>query len=265
MWNLKKTQHGRLNDFKKNRYALIDSLRGLSLISMIGYHACWNMVYLYGYPWNWYQGKGAGIWQQSICWTFILLSGFCWSMGKRQVKNGLLVFCSGLLVSGVTLFLMPQNRVVCGVLTCIGSCILLLIPLNRVLQRIPAIVGLVGSFVLFCLTRGINDGWLGIGSWRVFELPEVWYRQDNGLGIFAAWLGVTPKGFYSTDYFSLVPWIFLFLTGYFFFHFCKKRNYLSAKLFRMKIPVAESMGKHSLLIYLAHQPILYLIGNLFLL
>ena len=82
----------------KNRYALIDTIRGLALVSMIGYHGAWNLVYLYGMDWKWYQGREAFFWQQSICWTFILLSGFCWSMGRRQLKNGITVFLSGLLV-----------------------------------------------------------------------------------------------------------------------------------------------------------------------
>ena len=58
------------------RLALLDSLRGLTLISMILYHACWDAVYLLGANWPWYGSRAAYIWQQSICWTFIMLSGF---------------------------------------------------------------------------------------------------------------------------------------------------------------------------------------------
>ena len=50
---------------------------------MIAYHACWDLVYLFHADWDWYRGTGAYIWQQSICWTFILLSGFCFSLGRR--------------------------------------------------------------------------------------------------------------------------------------------------------------------------------------
>ena len=110
---------------KKNRFQLLDTIRGIVLISMIIYHATWNMVYIYGMDWNWYKSRGAYIWQQSICWTFILLSGFCFSLGKRHLKSGLMIFGGGLLVTLVTLLAMPQNRVIFGVLTCIGSCILL--------------------------------------------------------------------------------------------------------------------------------------------
>ena len=59
----------------RRRIASLDALRGLTLVSMIAYHACWDLVYLVHADWDWYRGTGAYIWQQSICWTFILLSG----------------------------------------------------------------------------------------------------------------------------------------------------------------------------------------------
>ena len=120
------------------RYHLLDGIRGIVLISMIVYHCSWNLVYIYGVKWPWYHGTGAYVWQQSICWTFILLSGFCWSMGRQHIKRGLLVFGGGLLVTAVTIAVMPQNRVVFGVLTCIGSCMLLMIPLEKLFRKLPA-------------------------------------------------------------------------------------------------------------------------------
>ncbi|MBO6265369.1 MAG: DUF1624 domain-containing protein [Acidaminococcaceae bacterium] len=37
------------------RYQLLDTLRGFSLVSMILFHACWDLVYLFGYDWPWYK------------------------------------------------------------------------------------------------------------------------------------------------------------------------------------------------------------------
>ena len=72
----------------RRRIASLDALRGLTLVSMIAYHACWDLVYLFHADWDWYRGTGAYIWQQSICWTFILLSGFCFSLGRRRPPEG---------------------------------------------------------------------------------------------------------------------------------------------------------------------------------
>ena len=86
----------------RRRIASLDALRGLTLVSMIAYHACWDLVYLFHADWDWYRGTGAYIWQQSICWTFILLSGFCFSLGRRPLRRGLTVFGCGWVVTLVT-------------------------------------------------------------------------------------------------------------------------------------------------------------------
>ena len=59
-------QRGRnviVNDAVKTagpRYALLDELRGLALISMIGYHAMWDLVYMFGLYAPWYGGTLPG-------------------------------------------------------------------------------------------------------------------------------------------------------------------------------------------------------------
>ena len=37
-----------------NRYALLDELRGLDLISMMCYHGLWDVVFLFGVQLPWY-------------------------------------------------------------------------------------------------------------------------------------------------------------------------------------------------------------------
>ena len=242
---------------KRQRYAMLDSIRGITLVSMILYHGIWDLVYIYRVKWDWYKGTGAYIWQQSICWTFILLSGFCWSLGKKHLKRGFMVFGGGLLVSIVTLLIMPENRVLFGVLTLIGSCMLLMIPLDKILQKVLPEIGAVISFLLFVLTRNINKGYLGFEKWNLIKLPENWYQGMEG-----AYLGFMPSDFYSTDYFSLIPWLFLFLSGYFVSFIFWKRNLFSMPVLKWNILPFSFMGRHSLLIYLLHQPILYLFWRL---
>ena len=81
------------------RYALLDELRGLDLVSMMLYHACWDMMFLFGIWMDWYAGMPGRLWQQSICWVFILLSGFCVPLGHRTLKRGAQVFAAGALVT----------------------------------------------------------------------------------------------------------------------------------------------------------------------
>ncbi|MDE7121929.1 MAG: DUF1624 domain-containing protein, partial [Oscillospiraceae bacterium] len=196
------------------RCAVLDFIRGFTVLNMIAFHACWDLVYLFGQNWTWYHGKGAYIWQQGICWTFIALSGFCAGMSRHLFRRGLTIFLAGMLISGVTILWMPENLILFGVLTCIGSCMLILsIPGCRsILRNIPAIPGMLLSFGLFALTKHIDAHYLGFFSVRFVTLPGELYQN-----YLTAYLGFPQDGFYSTDYFALFPWMFLFLTVLFIY------------------------------------------------
>ena len=45
-----------------SRYALLDELRGLDLVSMMLYHACWDMMFLFGIWMDWYIGWPGRLW-----------------------------------------------------------------------------------------------------------------------------------------------------------------------------------------------------------
>ena len=61
---------------EKVRLHLLDAFRGFLLLHMIAFHGMWNLVYLFGVRAPWYTAAPGYIWQQFICWSFILLSGF---------------------------------------------------------------------------------------------------------------------------------------------------------------------------------------------
>ena len=241
----------------KKRLHLLDALRGFLMLNMIAYHGMWNLVYLFGVKVSWYSGTPKYLWQQFICWSFITLSGFCWSFSRNHLKRGLLVFGGGAIVSLVTCVLMPENRILFGVLTCIGSCMILMIPLEKWAKKVPAFAGLGISFLLFLLLRNCPKGSLGFESFLICDLPAALYRNN-----LTAYLGFPQPGFFSTDYFSLLPWIFLFVAGYFLHRVLEDRK-LNEKLFaKGNVPVLNWIGRHSLIVYLLHQPILYGLGML---
>ena len=236
----------------KQRHFWIDNIRAIAMISMIAFHAVWDLVYLYGMNWDWYRSDMAFIWQQSICWTFILLSGFCWSFSRNPLKQGLVVTTGGLIVTAVTLVFSYDSRVIFGVLNLIGASILLLIPLKKYFDKIPAMLGFVLTFLLFGFTYGINNRNLGFFGLKLIELP--WYLYKN---LFTAFIGFPDPWFYSTDYFSLFPWCFLYFSGYFLHRMWKQGKVPSAKCLNKEIPIITWLGKHSLIIYMLHQPVIY--------
>ena len=79
-------------------------------------------------------------------------------------------------------------------------------------------------------------------------LPRSWYAN-----LFTAGLGFPGPGFVSSDYFSLLPWLLLFWTGYFLYRLRPAEPLLPD----IRLPGFSAMGRHSLLIYLLHQPVLY--------
>lgn len=236
---------------ERKRYAGLDCLRGCVLISMILYHTTWDLVYLFGVEWKWFFTGFARVWQQSICWSFILLSGFCWHFGRRRWKRGLTVFTSGIIITIVTMLFMPTEIVMFGVLTLLGSCMLLMIPLDKMLKNWNPVLSVILFFALFVVTRNVNYGYLGFEKWNWISLPKEWYANWA-----TTYLGFMHQGFYSTDYFSLIPWLFLFITGYFLRLLFEKYQLLD-KLNAPKCGWLEWLGRHSLVIYMLHQPIVY--------
>ena len=257
-----------------NRLEVLDLLRGLTLISMICYHAAWDLVYMFGVEWPFYKSLGGYVWQQSICWSFILLSGFCVPLGKRPVRRGLIVFFCGAAVTAVTLIFMPSNRVVFGILTFMGSAMILAGGLHNTIHNSltmtvhaddslhnsgdpsphtanTTLAAPILTFLTFLLLKPINSHRLAFN----IPLPEALYRNN-----LTACFGFPPKSFFSTDYFSLLPWIFLFFTGY-FLYFLILPKYRKA-LEKAPCKPLQFIGRHTLFIYMLHQPVIYLIFSL---
>ena len=180
---------------------------------------------------------------------FILLSGFCLPLGHHPVRRGAQVFGAGALVTAVTLLFMPEDVVWFGVLTLIGSAMMFTGLAQKWLEKIPPVPGLLLSFGLFGLTRHAARGYLGFGSGRI-ALPGRLYAN-----YFTAYLGFYPAGFYSTDYFPLLPWLFLFWAG-FYLHRLAGRHRMEP-LRRSVCPPLGWLGRHSLLLYLLHQPVIF--------
>ena len=231
------------------RCALLDELRGLDLLSMIGYHACWDLIFLFGMSAAWYTGWQGHLWQQSICWVFLLLSGFCLPLGHHPFRRGAVVFGAGALVTAVTLLFLPEDVVWFGVLTLLGSSMLLTAALDPLFRRVPPAAGVAVSALLFWVTYPTMNGFWNLPGGRL-ALPQALYASYT-----TAYLGFMPKSFFSTDYFPLLPWLFLFWAGY-FLHFCMGRARMEPLRRSVCAPLGW-LGRHSLGIYLLHQPVIY--------
>lgn len=235
---------------KTRRYGWLDALRGLSLMSMILYHALWDAEYFLEKDWPWFHGTGAFLWQQSIAWTFILVSGFAFSLGHHPFRRGVMLLLWSGLIAGVTTFAVPEGPIYYGILFLLGASMVLTAFLRPLLHHIPAALGAGGSFFLFCAFRFVWLGYAGNSLISTWALPSAWYGAFPG----AEALGFPGDAFFSADYYPILPWFFLFLTGAF----------LQRCSFAEPFPetmgegtAAALLGRHSLFIYLIHQPLLW--------
>ena len=219
----------------------LDALRGLCILGMIAVHLLFDLTGFYGaisfeYPgWLLFLMDWGGV-------AFFLISGICATLGSRCVRRGLIVLGCGLIISAVTVAMYRMGMAVkaviiyFGVLHCLGVCMILW----AVFRRFP-------SWLLAVLGGGL----VALGLWfKTLTVQSHWLF----------WLGLLYDGFSTSDYFPLLPFLGFFLLG----------GWLGRVLYRDKVSLLpgfrcrplEWIGRHSLPIYLLHQPILT--GLLFL-
>lgn len=236
--------------FILRRYLLIDGIRGFAITNMVIFHFLYDVYIIYGRNTVWYSLPCIHIWQQAICWTFILISGFVWQLGREHnLRRGIFFNVCGLTVSLITWRIIPTEAIWFGILNFMGCAVLLMIPLHNIMRKAPPIIGMVLSFTSFILSKNIQSGYLGIGNTILMTLPDALYNAK-----ILTPFGFPYPGFRSSDYFPIFPWIFLFFTGYYFYLIFEQHVWWK-KIAYIKMPILSKLGGKTIWIYLAHQPI----------
>ena len=222
----------------------LDALRGLCLLGMVLVHLLYDLVSM-GHlqataPFLFLQEWGGVL--------FVFLSGICVTLGKRHLRRGCQVLACGMLCTAVTaavwkLGYAGKDLVIWfGVLHCLGCCMLLWHPLRRLPEPALAAFGIV-------LTAA--------GLWLYGRAPvdHPWLVP----------LGLVYPGYASSDYFPLLPNLGYFLLG----SLAGRRLYRDrqtrlpgANIQALPIRFLCGCGRHSLTIYLLHQPAFALLLSL---
>ena len=235
-----------------DRYNLIDVIRALAIISMIAYHLCYDIFVVFEvYPDFWLH-PAARIWEQSICFTFIIISGVSLHFSRRPYRRGVIVNLCGFAVTAASVIFLPSQQIWFGILNLIGCGMIITYALRNLLDRLRPIVGMAITFLLFAVTYSIPERWLGFFSLHLLRQPDALYSTDV-----LAFLGYPSYSFFSADYFPLIPWLFLFIFGRYLWRFVTDHHFENH--FRRDLPALSLIGRHSLIIYLVHQPLLYLL------
>ena len=237
------------NAVKSERYRLIDALRGTALLNMIAFHFCYDYFVIYGNDVKWASRPAAVVWERMICCAFILLSGVSLNFSRHAYRRGLIVSACGLAVTLVTLAAMPDELILFGVLTCIGLCMLITQALRGLLEKCNPFAGAAASFLLFGFFYGLPRGFLGFFDTAFLTVPEQLYGFRP-----LALIGLPDADFVSSDYFPLLPWLFLFVCGFFVWRAVVLLH--GERFFVRGVPGLNLLGRYSLWIYMAHQPVL---------
>jgi len=228
----------------------IDFLRGLSIILMVGYHLLFDLGEFSGVE----RFFGFSTDLSSVAWKaaqyffaalFVVLSGISSTLSRNNVRRGLRLLVVSLAVTAVTTFFDRASAIYFGILQCLAVSILLYGAAFK--KAGPVACAAWGALVL------------GLGA----VLP----RLNTGLAIRFDWLlpfGIHSPAYASFDYFPLVPWLGIFLIGTALGKsiYAPKRSLLP---WRLPESFVNAAGRHSLLIYIVHQPVimgvLYILGR----
>lgn len=235
---------------QNKRYYLLDSVRGICILGMIVYHALFDLGAFFGMQLNDGLMFVLDIIRDFGVCLFVSLSGICIHFGKKPFKRALMIFGAGALVSVVTALIVPEMAIKFGILTFMGSAAFIMIPLKKHLDKLPPVPFAVLCFVLFLFTFEVSDGYFGYYGFEIARVPEALYQNS-----LTAFLGFPGYGFSSSDYYPLIPWIFMFFFGFFLWKILRKSKKL-LRILEFRIKFLEKVGKLSLYIYIAHQPVI---------
>ena len=235
---------------ESRRYHLIDAIRAAAVISMILYHLYFDIFCVFGGHPEYSKLTPVILWEQSICVTFIMISGISLNFSRHGYRRGIIVGVCAMIVTLVTFFMSPDETIWFGILHFFCFAMLLSTALRRLLDRMRPLVGMIVFFLLFMLCYGVPSGCIGLFSYPLIRLPEALYQYRQ-----LSFLGFLSKDFITLDYFPILPWIFLYWFGCQLWRFIKEKQL--DRFFCRRIPILDFIGRHSLIIYMLHQPILY--------
>jgi len=244
------------NKSKNHRFIELDLLRGFAISCMVFFHIIWDLDYFGILQLN----KTMYNFNVFFQVLFLTLVGITLSIKNNRIQDrllksynnviyhGLWIFSLGMIITTVTLLFMPDRPVIFGILHCIG----LSIVLSTLFLRFKTYNLLFGFSIIFI---GLIIGHYNLANPTFIHLM-IGLHQTN------VWK-------YTIDYFPLLPWFGVSLIGIGVGNILYRDNKRSFKipniLHYRPVTLISWIGKHSLLIYLFHQPLIAGVLFLFLL
>jgi len=235
----------------QGRVGIIDELRGLSIILMIAYHAGYDLVSIFDVTIPFFNSTLLRFLQPLFAGIFILISGVACQYSSNNLKRGIQCFAIALGMSLVVYLVLPSEMIAFGILHMLGISMLAYGLFRKTLMKLTPAAGLTIFGLLFVFTYGLPKGYLGIFELSLIKLPQGLYQTQYLFPI-----GLPSAGFHSSDYFPLIPWLFLFLAGSYLGVWIKDDK-MPGFLYKTHIRSLAFVGRYTLWIYILHQPVIY--------
>ncbi len=234
----------------------MDELRGFAVFCMVFFHGFYTAGFLFGSEIGLYFFRFFTPAEPFFAGMFIFISGVACNLSHSNLGRGLKLLAVALGVTLVTGVFLPEDIITFGILHFLAVCMVACGLLDRraaakAARRRFAWYQPAACAALYLLTRGVPSGFLGPGGALSLPLPGALYASG-----WLAPLGLPGPGFASADYFPLLPWAFVFAAGVFTGRLAREGKF-PAFLYPQRVPALSWLGKHALLIYLAHQPVIY--------
>lgn len=234
------------------RVPLFDVVRGFSVASMVGFHACYDAVFLFGQQLPWFAPPFVGIWRASIAWTFLAVAGWMCSFSRNNLARAGRYLAVAAAIYVATSLAAVDDPINFGIIFCMGASTLVdaLLEKGGIEPRGRVCAAVLVLCFLLCLS--VPAGSLG-GPFFSVPLPEALYRSPA-----LAWLGFPGPGFVSGDYYPLLPFSLMYGAGIALGRWFKGAGYPPWVL-RIRCRPLQWLGRHALAVYVIHQPLLLLV------
>ncbi len=222
------------------RIGLLDTARGIALIAMASYHFTWDLEF-FGYiePGTATQGLWK-LYARAIASSFIFMAGVSLVLAhyptlKLQsfLKRLAMVAGAAIAITVATAIAMPDGMIFFGILHHIAAASVI----GLLFLRLPPALTLLAALLALVAPAYLRS--------EAFDAP------------YLLWIGLSEHLPRSNDYVPLLPWIGAFLLGIAATRFARAARWLDALAGLPQGPaVLRFGGRHSLIVYLLHQPLL---------
>lgn len=247
----------------KNRLVILDTLRGFAILLMVLHHFLFDITYMFSPP------SGSVFWENFFDFCkrvtlsdvminilqpifqclFVLISGVACRYSRSNLKRGLKACIVAAALSVITVIILPaiDENLFYGCEIYFG--IIHLLGISMVLWALSE-----KGFDRLCQNRFLNVALpvILLIIFIIFYFVSLGFYEVKGL----FWLGIPSLGFYSADYFPILPWTALFFIGGWMGKYIKNGDF-PKWFYNVKPNPFGFIGRHTLIIYLIHQPLVF--------